>query len=514
MKISIIIPIVFAGLLSEASIHEKLQLNHRNLKIAEKNVQNLGVFKKLNISGFEMTRNVGQAELPVKSWLVNSLPENVDVVVRVNSKTQYKNLRVAPVEPQDCRCEVKTKKMTLDLSRYSSPQSSKKVTYLGSFRGQPISRVDVLMAEYNSESQNLDLFTDVEVDISQNSFELPRTSYNDYLILVPTQLEPGVRDFAQYKKNQGYNVIVETLTTPQLTLASVAQIIKQHYQADGTDFVIFVGDEKAIPMHKVETSGSYTTPSDLPYLTLDGSKDSIPDVFASRITASTADGVKKQLQKSIDFEQRNYVSAVGLKKVIGIASNEGSNPSDKDYITSINKEFESGLNADTSLLHQDDTALSNPKSLNAKLDTGALWITYIGHGSGTSWPSMASVYSTTNVKQLKNQPVVKPILIDVACQNGRLMKGQLGTSFMEVGSGTDFGTAAYYGGTVNISWHPPAVMAQGIAQEQMSKNYKHLGEALLAGHLYLASKWTDTTETIDNFEWYHLQGDPGMNIQF
>lgn len=514
MKISLIIPIVLAGLLSEASIQEKLKLNQRSVQLSEKSIQNFGAFKKIQVAGFEMTRNVGQAELPVKSWLVSGRPENIKVTTQINSKTNFTNVRVAPVEPQDCRCEVSKKLKTLDLSHYNLPRSMNQVTYLGSFRGQPISRVDVLMAEYNSDTQNLNLFTDVDVNISENSFELPRAQYTDYLILVPTSLEPGVRDFVQYKKNQGYNVIVETLTTPQLTLASVAQIIKQHYQADGTDFVIFVGDEKAIPMHKVETSGSYQTPSDLPYLTLDGSKDSIPDVFASRITAATADGVKKQLQKSIDFEQRNYVSAVGLKKVIGIASNEGSNPSDKDYITSINKEFEGGINADTTLLHQDDTALSNPKSLNSKLDTGALWITYIGHGSGTSWPSMATAYSTSNVKQLKNQPVVKPILIDVACQNGRLIKGQLGTSFMEVGTGNDFGTAAYYGGTVNISWHPPAVMAQGIAQEQMSKNYKHLGEALLAGHLYLASKWTDTTETIDNLEWYHLQGDPGMNIQF
>jgi hypothetical protein len=110
--------------------------------------------------------------------------------------------------------------------------------------------------------------------------------------------------------------------------------------------------------------------------------------------------------------------------------------------------------------------------------------------------------------------VVKPIIIDVACQNGRLISGNLGSNFMKTDGANEFGAAAYYGGSVNISWHPPAIMARGIAFEQTAKKFHHLGEALLAGQLYLAANWTNQAEIIDNFEWYHLQGDPGMNIDF
>ena len=39
---------------------------------------------------------------------------------------------------------------------------------------------------------------------------------------------------------------------------------------------------------------------------------------------------------------------------------------------------------------------------------------------------------------------------------------------------------------------------------------RHFGEALLAGQLYLAANWNATNGVIDNFEWYHLQGDPAM----
>ncbi len=109
------------------------------------------------------------------------------------------------------------------------------------------------------------------------------------------------------------------------------------------------------------------------------------------------------------------------------------------------------------------------------------------------------------------------MIIDVACMNGVIQEGYLGSTFMKTatnGEQNPFGVAAYYGGTVNISWHPPAVMATGIASEHLSKKFKHLGEALLAGQLYLAGKWNNQADVIDNFEWYHLQGDPGMNIQF
>jgi hypothetical protein len=84
---------------------------------------------------------------------------------------------------------------------------------------------------------------------------------------------------------------------------------------------------------------------------------------------------------------------------------------------------------------------------------------------------------------------------------------------MKTDSASAFGAVAYYGGSVNISWHPPAIMARGIAFEQLDKKFHHLGEALLAGQMYLAANWNNQEQVIDNFEWYHLQGDPGLNLQ-
>jgi len=290
-------------------------------------------------------------------------------------------------------------------------------------------------------------------------------------------------------------------------------LIKQAYTEKGIDFVIIIGDESTIPMFRVSTSGSGSTPSDLKYYTMDGATDYVPDVYASRIVAPNAASVTAQLAKSIEYEQRAWGSNKNSNRFIGIASNEGSNPSDDQYVKAIEAKFSEVLQSEIVHLWQNDRVNSNPTVLNANLNSGAGWLTYLGHGSGTSWASMNVTYSTTHVAQMSNRASVKPIIIDVACMNGKLVNNYLGSSFLSA-NGNAFGAVAYYGGSVNISWHPPAVMAQGIAFEHLTKHYTHLGQALLAGQLYLAGKWTRQEEVIDNFEWYHLQGDPGLNIGF
>jgi hypothetical protein len=435
----------------------------------------------------------------------------------VNVKANEKEIFAGtpyPVQEQDCRCataKIKTFQYKENLYQYSNPVS---VSYLGAFRGQPVSRVDVKLGSYNAQTHETSITTDAEVELNSSEFSLPRgADMKDYLIVTTPALAEGATDFINWKRSQGYNVSVETVSSPNNTTAAVQALIKSYYSDKGADFVMIIGDETTIPMFQVNTSGSAQTPSDLPDYTMDGAGDYVPDVYSSRIVATTASQVAAQLSKSIEYEQHAWGSNKGLNKFIGIASSEGSNPSDDQYVKAIEAKFVEVQKSEVLHLWQKDTANSKPAVLNSNLNSGAAWMTYVGHGSGTSWPSMAQSYSTANVLQLSNKPAVKPIIIDVACQNGRLVSSNLGSTFMR-GDGTALGAVAYYGGSVNISWHPPAIMAQGIAFEHLSKHYSHLGEALLAGQLYLAGKWTKQEEVIDNMEWYHLQGDPGLNISF
>jgi hypothetical protein len=511
MKLKLVTSLLLLiGLSAEANQY-RVKLN-KNISASQQEKAGQS-FTKFNFGDTEVDRTVGAPELPVKSWLVRGTPAQIKVTVKALDKATYEGVPM-PVQEQDCRCATdKVKTFKYDASLYAQSGNQVTVSYLGAYRGQPISRVDVKLGAYNPERQETVITTDAEVDMNTSEFSLPRAGdLKDYLIVSTPALAEGAADFANWKRSQGYNVNVETVSSPNNTTAAVQALIKQAYNEKGIDFVIIIGDELTIPMFRVSTSGG-TTPSDLKYYTMDGATDYVPDMFASRIVASNAAQVAAQLAKSVEYEQRAWGNNKNTSKFVGIASNEGANPSDDQYVKAIEAKYVEVLQSEILHLWQNDRVNSNPSVLNANLNGGAGWLTYLGHGSGTSWPSMNVSYSTTHIGQISNRSSVKPIIIDVACQNGRLVNQNLGSVFMKA-EGNALGAVAYYGGSVNISWHPPAVMAQGIAFEHLTKRYSHLGQALLAGQLYLAGKWTKQDEVIDNFEWYHLQGDPGLNIAF
>lgn len=513
MKFTLILAFVIASFSAQAA--------HIKINIQKSDVMSLpaarseGDFTKLSVRGFETDKTLGAPELPVKSLLVSATPEQIKVQLKIHQTEILNDTKPYPVQEQPCRCETQqVKAFTFNTAMYAKALPSVSIHSLGAFRGTPISRVDIRLASYSAELNRVEMISSADVNINAPVFSFPKLNdLKDYLIVAPTNLVDGTTDFVNWKRSQGYNVYVETVASPTNDQNALQSLIKRYYTEKGVDFVMLIGDENTLPMFKVSTSGSSQTPSDLKYYTMDGDADYVPDVFASRIAANSADQVAAQLAKSIEYEQHSYADNSGLKRYIGIASNEGSSPSDNDYITSIEDKFKTVAGDEIVHLYQNDRVNSNPTFLNANLNKGAAWITYVGHGSGTSWPSMNTSYSVNNIRQLNNKNVVKPIVIDVACQNGRLISGNLGTTFMKVDSASDFGAVAYYGGSVNISWHPPAIMARGIAFEQLDKKIHHLGEALLAGQMYLAANWNNQEQVIDNFEWYHLQGDPGLNIE-
>lgn len=469
-------------------------------------------FSQIEVAGYELSKKIGAPELPVKSLLVAGQPHQIKVDVQTLKNFRQAALKPQPVQEQLCRCANDQKRtFKYDPAAYRQTSPSFEMEYLGMFRGQPITRIDVAMAQYQPATNSVTFFSDVRVSYNAKEFSLQGDSYTDYLIVVPSQLVAGVQSFAAWKESQGYKVTVEEIQTPQLTLQGIATVIAQNYKNNGTDFVLLIGDEDTLPMFKVSTSGG-TTPSDLKYFTLDGGADLIPDVFAGRIPATSASEVEIHLAKAIQFEKTGTKDASGVRHVIGIASNEGSSPSDDEYVTSIEDKLKDVYGYESSHYYQNDKK-SIPTELNTSINAGAAWLFYMGHGSGYSWPSMYRDYHVTEISKLDNSDDIQPIIIDVACMNGRLLPGYLGTSFTDTTSSNAHGATAYYGGTVNISWHPPAVMARGIAFEHAAKNFKHLGEALLAGQLYLAANWNYKQDVEDNLEWYHLQGDPSMLIQ-
>ena len=505
---------LFLGLFLSVTT-QAAQLNVKTVSFASSKVQvseattKFGTFSEVSVKGIETTKVVGAPELPVKSFLLQGTPNEIEVSINVRKTEELADTRPYPVQPQDCRCVTTRKGFTFDQSQYEAEQKPYNLTYIGAFRGTPVTRLDVNLAAYDANSNSVTLKSDVEIAVTAVDYSFERGDYKDYLIIVPETLAAGVDEFVAFKSSRGFNVSVEKILSPASTLSTIQSIVKTHY-GRGVDFVIIVGDSSAVPMSMVDTSGDSQTPTDLPNFTMDGAGDHIPDMFYGRIVASSADQVKAQLAKSMDYEQRTQSGQFGA--IVGVASNEGSNPSDKEYVAAANEQFVKGMGATELFLYQNDKK-SNPTVLNQQFETGAFWMTYLGHGSGVSWPNFNVTYSMSDFAKVKNANSVKPVIIDVACMNGVLKESYLGAASMKV-NGDAAGATAYFGGTVNISWHPPAVMARGIAIEHMAKRFNTIGEAILAGQMYLTANWANSEEVIDNFEWYHLQGDPGLKVKF
>ncbi len=472
-------------------------------------------FKVLSEKNITFSQDVGLASVPFKSIVVAGEPNSTDVVIDLGQAVEA-GILAAPAQEEDCRCVTsKAKKFSFNPSQ---KRSMVRKDYLGTYRGQPLTRVTIYAAEADYTNNSVRFYPNLRAQISTSGsmsglMTSEVDSDYDYLIVSPKALLPGLQDFVFYKNYRGHTVKTVVLEDIGADVAKLTAFFKSEYNEHKYKYALIVGTDTLFPNHQVSTSGSSRTPSDYKYFLMD-SNDMIPDVQYGRVVASTPEEVKRQTTKWQDYQERRS-DISGLLHMIGIASNEGSNPSDDDYVKGIEADLNKAFGTNASHFYQDD-ATSNPTGINAAFNKGSGYLTYMGHGSGTSWASTGTYYTVSDIKKMDNANVQQPVVIDVACMNGVLKKGYLGETFMNAvdSRGDAIGAAMYFGGTVNISWHPPAIMARGIVKRTIEQKLGTIGDALLAGQLYLLENYTDVEAVRDNFEWYVLFGEPSSNLYF
>lgn len=470
-------------------------------------------YKVLSEEGISFSQNIGEASLPFKAIVVAGKPQDIQVTVDKGMPVSV-SMMAAPSQPEDCRCEDMKKKSWVPLKMTSTQMI--KIESLGAYRGQDLSRVTIMGAEANVQTGTTTFYPELKAQIVsqkslKNFFSADSQSSYDYLIVSPDALLSGIEEFVQYKTAAGYSVKVVKMEDIGKDVPKLTAFFKSEYDSNKYKYALIVGSEDLFPTHQVRTTGASKTPSDYTYFLMD-SADMIPDVQYGRVVASSADEVSRQVQRWTDYQDRTSPASQYLK-MIGIASNEGQNPSDDEYIRGIEADMNAGYGTVATHFYQNDPT-NSAKTVNEALNKGTGFLVYMGHGSGTSWSAPA--YKTSDVKKIENASVLKPILIDVACQNGILKKGYLGETFVNSvdSRGDNVGAAMYYGGSVNISWHPPAIMARGMVKKAIAQNLNVIGDVLLAGHIYLLENYTNLENVKDNFEWYHLFGEPSSPVHF
>jgi len=478
----------------------------------------IGDFQKASFSELQGLQVPGEPALPYKSFLVVGKKSDLNFKIKRTGEHRFKDIQIAPASLKPCRCSKnKDRLASFSIKKQAYQQTAKdlyEVIELGDYRGVPISKV--ILKPAIQTKNGLVVYEKIELLVKSRKGlnPPPINAQNDkFLMIFPQKLSLSARAFRDYKESQGYEVIFveyEDVARDALTLKNY---IHGLYKREKFQYALLFGHENILPTEIVETSSNLQTPSDFPYFAMGGVNDVLPDVFYGRITADNNTEVFGQLEKLKEYNDRSWANQGGVERSLGIASNEGWQPTDVEYMRSMLSPLERDLGIVADYFFQDDPK-SKPSLINESLNLGVRWMNYIGHGSGDSWSSVnGSEYLSGHVRKLKGGRV-KPIIIDVACQNGRFNNAnKLGETFMNARNrGEPVGAVAYFGGSVDISWDPPAIMAVKIGSELASQRVMGLYALILQGQYHLLKEYGDPEAAKENLLWYHLLGDPSLSV--
>ncbi len=512
-------------------------------------------------SGIEYTRlsmpdsvsmtDIGKAELPHFGKLLQ-FPFDSDLRYRIIDKetVSYENVLLYPTQKMPNRSNPGFRyPFFADSEFYRSsetyPGSIITLGDTGTLRDIYVGRLGIYPFQYNPAERRLDVHKriTVAVDIKSGSesrmfkdgsvsrtfdalYEGTVLNYNtnsrgvrveaeSMLLFVEDALESSIQPFIDWKNSKGIKVYKLLMSSVGSTTTAIQNAIDNAYDTyvPKPSYVLFVGHTTGIPPNYRSTAYG-SAASDYPYTLMDG--DNYPDILIGRILAKNTGHVDIQVSKIVNYEQNPFTGTAGefYSKAFGIASNEGSNPSDEDYINGIATYLLNGTYTYHDYFFQGD-GNATAANISAAINDGRTWATYIGHGSGTSWGSVNTTFSNTQVHALSNGFKL-PVLIDVACMNGQFddISECFGEAWMWAGTPeAPKGAVGYYGGSVSVSWDPPAIMATGIAKHHFEDPVYSFGGSCLAGQMYLVAEdgWNSSTE--DNFEWYNLFGDPSLTVR-
>ncbi len=507
-------------------------------------------FDSVTIKGLVPTPQVGSPELATTGQLI-SVPEGYKATLTILDQKQIEvpNVRIQPAQ-RKFRCSTgRAEAFAFNSALYQSdvlfPAEIAKLEEVGKLQDLRLMRVAMTPVQMDFANKSLKVTTELKVRVTFNKLSssksttlLPKSLYRlarlatvngqglgtairsqqapeTMLILVADEFRQDIAPLITWKQQRGYNVEVFTSTEAGGTKESILKFVQQYYDSHSVkpSYLITIGNKITLPTY-MESTSSGPAASDLKYSQLSGS-DNIPDLFYGRLVADNKLELKTQINRWIDYEKKPEKGASWYHDGMTIASSEGSGPSDKEYAEQIQEILKANTYKSVdSFFASEETATA--MNITQSALQGRSWISYFGHGSGTSWGSTNDTFSNAEVALLENTDRL-PFLIDVACQNASWVKLPKCFGKAWVTQTTQdkkaAGAVAFYGGSVNISWHPPAVMSVGIAKSHFEKKISSLGGSVLAGQLYLFEKMGENEETLDNLRWYNLLGDPSLQIR-
>lgn len=342
-------------------------------------------------------------------------------------------------------------------------------------------------------------------------------------IVTPSRYYELLRPLAEWKTQGGTEVEIIDYESAGGTKESLLVYLKERYRdfASRADYLVLVGDKDSLPGFGESTSKGFAF-SDYRYTLLDGD-DPFPDIFVGRLLAGDEAEVATQVRRWTEYERTPQHRAFSTA-AIAISGDEGGRTTDEEYARQLAQELRSGSTSAVDILYQSD-GTATPARLTKALEEGRSMVTYFGHGNGHAWASFARSgggrsfalfpeFNIGDLRRLDNRGRL-PWIVDVACENASwgTIDNCFGKAWVTHRQNDEpAGAVAYFGASSKVTWHPPAVMAIGIARAFAGKQLPALGPTLFAGQMHALRELGVRSGTLDVFRWFNLFGDPSLRI--
>ena len=539
------------------------QITFEMMNVAVEDVTLNGVtYSRIDLGNVPVTEKRGWAELPILSASIQ-LPNDRDVEMEVSTPivaviqlpnpmvpsrgTIYRNQ-----DPNTIRYEIAPESRTLEL--YPADIATMESPFI--VRDVRGTTVRVMPFRYRSAANTLEYYRTITVtlretnrpatnpltrtDIRPNreaigmyrslflNYEpsrdaLAQSEKGDILVITPATYQNDIEPYIQWKKEMGYNVTKEVVTSG----ANVTNTVQTAYNNNANlMYVQLVGDWADIKCNTVTVDGA-AAPAD-PKMGCVAGNDNYPDIAIGRFSCNNATQLAVQINKTINYEKTPNMDAGWRETFIGIGSAEGSGTGDDGEIdyTHIQRIYSERLADFTYLTENGNYGNSaSANTLAGHVNAGASTIAYCGHGDETYF--VTTNYSNTNVNASTNGDRL-PFIVSVACVNGKFNRSG-GDCFAEAWLKKENGGAVVtLMSTINQPWTPPQrgqdyfydILVGGFDYTQYSnqnginteEQRTHWG-SIVVNAFTLSLTESNTSSDLETFQTWTTFGDASLQLR-
>ncbi len=470
-----------------------------------------GVFSELMLPGAYAIGALGTPKLPASKDLIE-IPFGAEVSVKVlsSSVSEYKlsdfgiDNYVMPTQPslrKDQSIEDVKFEYQEDLYKKDGFISHELATIevLGVMRSYRIARLTIAPVSYNPVEGVIRVHNDIEVEITYTNVDETLTDYVKsstyspyfdvikksllngntrdypqhpdltkypvkYLIVSDRMFEEELQAFIEWKTKKGFYVTIAYTDEIGSTYNQIKDWVHAQYNAGTPEdpapsFLLLVGDTPQIPA--TQGSSSYKM-TDLYYASVDG--DMFPEMYYGRFSATNVQHLISQVEKTLYYEQYQFVDPSYLNKVTLIAGadsywNPAIGQATVNYGTQNYYNTANGFTDIYTYLTSPYTGCYGPE----RIAVG--FINYSAHCMETMWGDPALSISAVNAFTNEN---FYPLAVGNCCLAADFGYGEcIGEAWMRANKK---GSVAYLGSSPSSYWFEDFYWSVGAFPVQGNNN--------------------------------------------